>query len=833
MPQTPPPQPKSDAKPTSFGRSSLTLRTPTKGQLQDNNRPPQDAKPVAKKTVKRKPTVMSYYDDDNDKENLDKNLSLPELSPITKENLLKESAKLNSNNISPTILAKIDLLFPKKAAGASNNPKSTTHSIETSKTNPGDPTSPEQIEIARLQRENSRLVDMLEKMSKQIDALQNQVATLIAQNSNKPSGSVTPQNSQHSPMEILASSQPAVLTTPKTLTGKNTKRAKKRKIKDTNTTLESNESFESVPTPKTGYIPPTPQIPLKNLPSTSTGIYKAPAMVQKPNAEPAPSKIPPIVLRNKSRWIMIAKKFESRKWAFTKAISTAEGIKFFPCTSDIFRAITRFLSDNGEEYHTYSLPEDKLLQVVLRGIPTEIPIKDIEAELVALGYNPSGLIRMKKGPQRLPMPLLIVKVPKDQTSIYQQSFTIPINGRKKPPNTNKKKKKGEEKNDDAHKGGDPGKRTTGGKISPKIQEKITQFQKTSTQTPGLDEEKQRMTKENLRLACLVDNLTKQLAAQTELLTRQSAQIEQLQIQLAQLVANQNKKAHLEDSEDNDIENAPSKRKRRENCSPKPATTASLTDFPPLRYTPPKQPSLPSQVAGNSQVTTSRAADKPASGYTPPEQPNHNAHQTSMDTDQLAEANKATTSAANMPAPSDTPVNPEYVPPSRAQLQDQENTKTSQQVPPIILRTKERWTMVSKELKHKGWHYSKAINIPEGVKIFPDTVDAYRSITKFFQTNGEQFHTYMLPEDKLLQVVIRGLPVEIDINEVATEIKELGFHPQNLIRLKKGPERKVMPLILVKLPKNEAAFYDTKTLCDMKKPCAYTYKIQILTKIRVP
>ncbi|CAH0558640.1 unnamed protein product [Brassicogethes aeneus] len=157
---------------------------------------------------------------------------------------------------------------------------------------------------------------------------------------------------------------------------------------------------------------------------------------------------------------------------------------------------------------------------------------------------------------------------------------------------------------------------------------------------------------------------------------------------------------------------------------------------------------------------------------------------------------ATTTPATVPA--ENAATSSYVPPSKEQpdqsnppgQQNQDQPNPTNQIPPIILRTKDRWTMVSKELKKKGWHFSKAVNIPEGVKFFPDTVDSFRAISKFLQNNGEQFHTYMLPEDKLLQVVIRGFPQEIDIKEVVSEIKERGFHPQSAIRMKTGAERKL-------------------------------------------
>ncbi|CAH0561760.1 unnamed protein product [Brassicogethes aeneus] len=137
----------------------------------------------------------------------------------------------------------------------------------------------------------------------------------------------------------------------------------------------------------------------------------------------------------------------------------------------------------------------------------------------------------------------------------------------------------EKANDDTHKVDDQKNRNPSGKIYPSIQEKIVQIQKSGRKT-NTDLEN-RLTKESTRLAVLVDNLTKQLAAQTDLLTRQSGQIEQLQIQLAQLLANQH--AQLEPTNDDESYKVTNKRKRVGSSPTKPKEPLAA---PRLGYSPP-------------------------------------------------------------------------------------------------------------------------------------------------------------------------------------------------------------------------------------------------------
>lgn len=134
------------------------------------------------------------------------------------------------------------------------------------------------------------------------------------------------------------------------------------------------------------------------------------------------------------------------------------------------------------------------------------------------------------------------------------------------------------------------------------------------------------------------------------------------------------------------------------------------------------------------------------------------------------------------------------------------------IPPIVLHKKERWTSVSGELRRKGWKYDKAMNTAEGIKMFPTTEEDFRAITGFPKSHGKQFHSYMLPEDRQLRVVIRGLPLEIDLKDVEADVKEKGFSPTVLTRMKKGSARTEMLLILVKVPQNQRQIYEITELC---------------------
>jgi len=60
-----------------------------------------------------------------------------------------------------------------------------------------------------------------------------------------------------------------------------------------------------------------------------------------------------------------------------------------------------------------------------------------------------------------------------------------------------------------------------------------------------------------------------------------------------------------------------------------------------------------------------------------------------------------------------------------------------------------------------------------LKLNLSTVDDYRTITKYLSENQIRYHTYQLPEDRNLSVIIRNLLISITeakIYEALTELK---------------------------------------------------------------
>lgn len=123
---------------------------------------------------------------------------------------------------------------------------------------------------------------------------------------------------------------------------------------------------------------------------------------------------PPIILRNKSRWVAVSSHIAANGFNFIKARNIADGISIQPATSQDYRGITKLL-ENKEEFHSFLSPEEKPLQVVIRGIPVGIETKDIQDNLTLSGF-PVVAVKRMTGYHGKDIPLVKVILTKNEAA---------------------------------------------------------------------------------------------------------------------------------------------------------------------------------------------------------------------------------------------------------------------------------------------------------------------------------------------------------------------------------------------------------------------------------
>jgi hypothetical protein len=133
------------------------------------------------------------------------------------------------------------------------------------------------------------------------------------------------------------------------------------------------------------------------------------------NQPPAASKIPPIIVRNATKWSRLAQAMTSRRINFNNAKPCVDVIWVNPVTVDDFRAVTRLLEERRVPFHSFALPEAKTLRAVLRTVPVEIRVDDVKSELVVS----IKVTRMISNRSKLPLPLVPVEMPKNKGQMFE------------------------------------------------------------------------------------------------------------------------------------------------------------------------------------------------------------------------------------------------------------------------------------------------------------------------------------------------------------------------------------------------------------------------------
>lgn len=77
---------------------------------------------------------------------------------------------------------------------------------------------------------------------------------------------------------------------------------------------------------------------------------------------------------------------------------------------------------------------------------------------------------------------------------------------------------------------------------------------------------------------------------------------------------------------------------------------------------------------------------------------------------------------------------------------------------------------------------KVRDVKDFFKIEINQIEHYRNAIKMFDNENFKYHTYRLPSEKTIDVVIKHLPVSIGDNEIQNELLDMGFTVHKLMRV---------------------------------------------------
>lgn len=85
-----------------------------------------------------------------------------------------------------------------------------------------------------------------------------------------------------------------------------------------------------------------------------------------------------------------------------------------------------------------------------------------------------------------------------------------------------------------------------------------------------------------------------------------------------------------------------------------------------------------------------------------------------------------------------------------------------------------------------------------IKVNISTVEKFRKMTDYLNTNKVKYHTYQLKQERAFRVVMRGMHPQADVEQLKEEIDKLGYSVRNVTNIKSRREKTPLPLFFVDL-----------------------------------
>ncbi|GFV61276.1 nucleic-acid-binding protein from transposon X-element [Trichonephila clavipes] len=117
-------------------------------------------------------------------------------------------------------------------------------------------------------------------------------------------------------------------------------------------------------------------------------------------------------------------------------------------------------------------------------------------------------------------------------------------------------------------------------------------------------------------------------------------------------------------------------------------------------------------------------------------------------------------------------------------------------------------------------------IGRGLRVYPETPAAYHQIRNLIDQEKLEAYTHELNENKEIKVVIRGMPVDMPIQEIMDDLASLFIKPNECRVMTNRKTGLPMPLFLFSLPKTE----DNKNIHHISELCNMKIKVEPLNNM---
>lgn len=138
--------------------------------------------------------------------------------------------------------------------------------------------------------------------------------------------------------------------------------------------------------------------------------------------------------------------------------------------------------------------------------------------------------------------------------------------------------------------------------------------------------------------------------------------------------------------------------------------------------------------------------------------------------------------------------------TNTEITDLDNTEVKQKIPPLYIYEINDYTVFLKKISPLIVENFNIHNKNIFLKLNLSAVNDYRTITKYLSENQIKYHTYQLPEDRNLSIIIRNLPISITEREIYEALVELKYAVTSVTRLQNS-NKSPIPIVAVILDKS--------------------------------
>lgn len=129
---------------------------------------------------------------------------------------------------------------------------------------------------------------------------------------------------------------------------------------------------------------------------------------------------PPVVIRDPKHWESVSRALNEQRVNYTRAQSKHDGVHVNVPTMPDYQALTRILNARNYPWHSFALPEDKKLRVVIKSIPTDTSTEYVKETLLAQSVPVLEVHRMYgKGKRQFNMVLCIIENTPEGKGIFK------------------------------------------------------------------------------------------------------------------------------------------------------------------------------------------------------------------------------------------------------------------------------------------------------------------------------------------------------------------------------------------------------------------------------